>query len=567
MIATKRIRHGAKNGNQYLKEDNVQLSTFNQKGGTFMSRYSTAAGAGPQAAAGWQISHLAPPSGLFGANGMQFGPDGKLYCVQAFGSQVSAIDTATGVCQTVSPVGGPIIAPDDLAFDSRGVMYVTEVMSARVSARTADGQTRVIADNVPAANGITCYQDRLFMDECRPGGRLFELYPDGRAPRLLADNLPLPNALSVGPDGQLYFPEIAAGEIWRVPLSGGAPQRFLSGLAVPTAVKFDRKGLLTTTQAGSGEIAKFDLQSGAKTVIAKVRPGIDNFAIDASNRLFISHFVDGGVAEILSDGQERVLVPAGFLGPLGLALGGDGVLYAGDGLSLAAIAPDGRRHRPGMLLDEGFPGFVRGLAAGPGGSLYVTTSAGSVVSYHPGTRAAQTFAAGLQELLGVACAPDGSAIVAEAGAGRVLKVNTKGEITTLASGLGRPAGVVVADNGSCYVSEESKGRVVHINGGASTVLDGLDKPQGLALSGGQLFVLDVGRKELVAFSLATKQRQTLATNLPVGAPPGVTPKPLMGVPDLIPGPLSPFAGVAVSGSGTVYIAGDSEGSILVLRRS
>jgi hypothetical protein len=73
------------------------------------------------------------------------------------------------------------------------------------------------------------------------------------------------------------------------------------------------------------------------------------------------------------------------------SLGSDGTLFAGDGMSIAAIAPDGRRYRSGMLLDEGFPGFIRGVAAGPGGSLYVTTSAGNVASYHPGTRAAQTW--------------------------------------------------------------------------------------------------------------------------------------------------------------------------------
>ena len=529
-----------------------------------MNRYRE--GIEPQAAAGWQISRLSPPSGLYGANGMQFGPDGKLYVVQAFGSQVSALDTTTGACQTVSPVGGPIVAPDDLAFDSRGVMYVTEVMSARVSARTPDGQTRVIADNVPGANGITCYHDRLFMDECRPGGRLFELYPDGRAPRLLADNLALPNALAVGPDEQIYFPLIAAGEIWRVPLAGGTPRCVVTGLAVPTAVKFDRNGLLTTTQAGNGEVVKINVQNTAKTVVGRSRPGIDNFAIDTNNRLFISHFVDGGVAEILSDGQERVLVAAGFLGPWGIALASDGTLYAGDGGSLAAAAADGQWRRPSRLLEEGFPGFVRGLASGPGGNLYLTTSAGSVASYHPGTRATQTFATGLNELLGIARAPDGSCIVAEAGAGRLLRITAKGEISVLASGLGRPAGVVVADNGTCCVSEESTGRVVQVNGGATTVLDGLQKPQGLALAGGQLFVLDVGSKELIAVSLATKQRQTLATDLPVGAPPGITPKPLMGVPDLLPGPLSAFAGLTVGGNGAIYLAGDGEGSVLMLRK-
>lgn len=531
-----------------------------------MSRYSVEGSIGSQAAAGWQITHISPPSGLFGANGMRVGPDGRLYVVQAFGSQVSAITITTGACETISPVGGPIVAPDDIVFDSRGVMYVTEVMSARVSARTPDGKTRVIAENVPGANGITAYKDRLFMDECRPGGRLFELYPDGQAPRLLADNLPLPNALAVGPDEQLYFPEIAAGEIWRIPLTGGTPQRFLAGLAVPTAVKFDTKGLLTTTQAGNGEILKIDIQSGAKTVVSKVRPGIDNFAIDADNRLFISHFVDGGVAEILSNGQERVLVPAGFLGPLGLAISSNGELYAADGMSLVAVAADGKRHRPGMLLDEGFPGFVRGLAAGPDGVLYVTTSAGSVASYHPGTRAANVLASGLNELLGIARAADGTAVVAEAGTGRVLTVSTAGAIATVAQGLSRPSGIAAAADGSCYVSEAGRGRVVKLNGGTTALVEGLQTPQGVALAGDQLLILDTGSKELIGFSLTTKQRQTLASNLPIGAAPGVTPKPLMGVPDLVPGPLSPFAGIAVANDGTIYIAGDGEGSILAVKK-
>ena len=531
-----------------------------------MSRYQAEGNAGPKAAAGWQITALAPPSGLFGANGMRIGPDGRLYVVQAFGSQISAINTSTGACETISPVGGPIVAPDDIVFDSRGVMYVTEVMNARVCARTADGQTRVIADNVPGANGITAYKDRLFMDECRPGGRLFELFPDGRTPRLLADNLALPNALSVGPDEQIYFPQIAAGEIWRIPLSGGTPQRFMAGLAIPTAVKFDQKGVLTTTQAGNGEILRIDIQSGAKTIVSKVRPGIDNFAVDADNRLFISHFIDGGVAEILSNGQERVLVPAGLLGPMGLAVGSDGTLYAGDGMSMMVIARDGSRSPAGMLLDEGFPGFVRGVAAGPGGALYVTNSAGSVSAYHPGNRTTQEFTTGLQEALGLACAPDGSAIVAEAGAGRVVKVSTKGEVAVVAQGLSRPAGVAAAADGSCFVSEAAAGRVIKLNGGKSTVVEGLQTPHGVALAGDQLLILDIGSKELIGFSLSTKQRQTLASNLPVGAAPGVTPKPLMGIPGLIPGPLSSFAGLAVGGDGTIYVAADGDGSVLAVRR-
>ena len=47
-------------------------------------------------ASGWKCTRLTPPSALFGANGMSFGPDGWLYVAQAFGSQISAIDTVSG---------------------------------------------------------------------------------------------------------------------------------------------------------------------------------------------------------------------------------------------------------------------------------------------------------------------------------------------------------------------------------------------------------------------------------------------------------------------------------------
>ncbi len=529
-----------------------------------MSRYTGAAG--PQAAEGWQVSRLTPSSELFGANGMRFGPDGRIYVVQAFGSQISALDPTTGARETISPVGGELVAPDDIAFDSHGTMYVTEVMNARVSARTPNGEVKVIADNVPAANGIVAYQDRLFMDECRPGGRLWELYPDGRSPRLMADNLPLPNALMVGPDGKIYFPQIAAGEIWRCPLEGGTPEKFVAGLAVPTAVKFDKNGLLTTTQAGSGEITKIDIQSGTKTQVAKVRPGIDNFVIDDDNRLFISHFVDGGVAEITSDGAERVLSVAGMLGPFGLSVG-NGTLFAADGMSLITLTADGQQSRPAQFPQEGFPGFLRGIAVGPSHNVYASISAGNVVSYDLDAHETSVIAEGLNELYGLAVSPDGSLVVAEGGSGRVLTVTPGGEVSTAASGLGRPMGVAVARDGSCYVSDGARGQVVHINGGTSTVLDGLQKPHGVTLAGDLLFVLDAGSKELIAFSLSSRQRQTVASNLPVGAPPGVTPKLLAGIAGLVPGPLTPFSDLAAGSDGTVHIAADGDGSVLAVKRA
>ena len=527
-----------------------------------MNRYQALLGSAarePQATPGWQISRLLPASGLFGANGMQFGPDGRLYVAQAFGSQVTAININSGSLEIISPLGGPIVAPDDVAFDSSGTMYATEVMSARVCARSPDGKVRVVADNLPGANGITVHQDRVFIDEFRRGGRIFELYPHtGRAPRLITDDLRGPNALMVGPDGKLYYPLVPLGEVWRVDIETRAREKVGDGLKSPPAVKFNRRGELIVPQAGNGEVVRIDVQSGAKTVIAQVRPGIDNLAFSPDNRLFISHFVDGGVAEVATDGNsaERVLVPGGLVGPWGIACGSAGQLYVNDGLSLAILSPTREITRLGGLLDNSFPGFVRSLAAGAPGELWLTTITGDVVQYFPDGRPFKILVRKLQQPYGLAGAADGAVVVAEAGSGQLLRVDAAGQVSTVTTGLSQPCEVVTANDGTLFVSELGKGRVVKVEAGGAvaSVIDGLDKPKGIALRQDALLVLDRGTKELRAVQLATGQQHILATHLPVGDPPGCS-----------RGPMDFSGGLAVGSDGTVYIAGDGEGSVLMLR--
>ena len=523
------------------------------------------AGGSATVAAGWKCTQLTPPSALYGANGMRVGPDGRLYVAQAFGSQVSAIDMATGAVSVISPQGGPIVAPDDLAFDSKGTLYATEVMSERVCARSPNGDVRIIADHVTAANGVTIHQDRIFMDECRPNGRLWELFADGRAPHQLADNLPLPNALFLGPDGNIYFPVLGENAIWKIPAGGGRPEPFAKDLGLPTAVKLNSKGELFSTQGRTGEILKFDLQSGTRRVHAKVRPGIDNFAFTPDDRLFVSHFTDGGVAEVMADGTERRLIQPGFCEPAGLAVGSDGTLYACDGISMAAVDSSGAQRRVGMLFDGAFPGFVRCVGAASDGNLVVTTSAGDVTTYHPTSHAMTENAKGLQEAYGVAVAPNGAIVVAESGGGRVLVISGK-ETKSAATGLSRPMGIAAAPDGSCYVSEAGKGRVVHVNGGVTEAVGGLREPQGVLLAGDDLYIVDVGAHELIRFSIKTRARSTVATNLPVGAMPGVVPHVMAGIPGLLPGPIRPFAGIAQGRDGAIYVSANGEGSILAFRQ-
>ena len=528
-----------------------------------VNRYLESGVQSPQLAPGWSLDALMAPSKLYGANGMRVGADGRIYIAQAFGSQISALDTTSCEMTTVSPVGGDIVAPDDLDFDSRGILYATEVFSERVSARMPDGSVRVVADNLPVANGITVHKDRVFVDEFRVGGRVLELYVDGRAPRVIAENLELPNALAVGADDYLYFPLVLAGAIWRVPIAGGVAERFVEGLNFPTAVKFAPDGSLVVVQAGSGEITRIDIQSRSKTVIATVSPGIDNLAFAPDGRLFVSHYTDGSVAEITAAGMERFLVDKGLLGPFGMAVGADGSLYIADGMSYAVRSPDGVVSRPSNLLLHGFPGYVRGVAVA-GNTLLFTNSAGGVASFTPG-KEAQFLATDLQQAMGLVASPDGGVVVCEAGTGKVVSIRGDGKITAVASGLAHPVGIALAEDGSYFVSESGAGRVVQIkNGAVATVLSGLREPHGVAVAWQTLYVLDRAGRTLHSVSLTTGTASVVASGLPVGATPGITPKPLPGIAGVMPGPLLPFADLAVTPSGEVLVAADGDGSVLRL---
>ena len=511
----------------------------------------------PRLTAGWQCSRVTSPSALFGANGMQFGTDGRLYVAQAMGSQVTAIDTTTGELEVIAANGGPITGPDDVAFDSLGNMYSTEVMSAQVTMRKPDGEVTVVSDELPSANGVTVFNDRLFIDEHRPKGRLFELYPhDDRPPRLIAKDLDSPNALAGGPDGKLYFPLVPKGEVWRVDSETGEREQVTTGLSHPTAVKFTPTGELLSPQAGNGEVVKIDTETGEQTVVAKVRPGIDNLAIDADGKLYLSHFVDGGVAEVAMDGsnEERVLVEAGWVGPWGIACDtASGTCFVVDGLSLAMIAPNGERSAVGSPLDTNAPRFVRAIAAGKPGEFLMSTARGDVLCYDFATETTDMLVAKQGQLKGLCAAEDGGVLVVRENTNSILAISPTGEITTLVEGLSAPTDVFMWQ-GKCYISDTGVGRLLEVSPGGevTTLLDGLFDPRGIAAIDNNLYVLDRAAHSIWAIDLAGESKpEQIATHLPIGA---ICPLDFAG-------------GLCVDGKGGLLVAADGEGSVLRLSRA
>ncbi len=525
-----------------------------------LSRYS-----GPPAtlAEGWSLSRLTPPSRLFGANGMTTGADGRIYVAQVPGSQVSAIDVDSGVIETISAMGGNIVAPDDLVFDDDGNLYLTEITEGRVCMRTPSGQVTVIQGDMPVANPITFHQGRLIAGECRVGARIMELDRGGGAPRIILDDVPMVNAFQVGPDGMLYFPVMGTNEIWRVSLDGGAPEVVAGDLGVPDSVKFDSKGRIVTTQVASGQVLRINIQTGEREVLADLGPGLDNVTF-IGDRIFVSS-IPGEVTEILSPGKTRPVVPRALQWPLGLAVSDDGAIFVADGAFGYTLRPGGSLELAGMLFYPGCPGYMRGIApGGVAGEWIVTTGTGGVARYRPALGESDFIGNGYDQLMGVAVNSAGAIVFAEYGTGCVY-VADGGDVRDIAKGLDKPMGVAV-DGDTAYVAEAGTGRVLCLRKGSpvETVVDGLGRPEGITLSGGKLYIVDTKAKALIEADPVSGARRTIAENLPVGAPAGITAKFLGPIGDMA-GPMIPFAGIAASADGTLYVAGDAEGSVLAVR--
>jgi sugar lactone lactonase YvrE len=522
-------------------------------------RYSAPADA--SAAEGWSIDRLTGPSRLFSANGLRTGPDGRIYIAQVAGSEVSAIDVDSGEIEVISPRGGAAVGPDDLAFDDEGNLYVTEITENKVRVLRPNGTSAVIQDNIFVANPITYYRGRLLTGELRMGGRIMELDRNGGSPRVIYEGVPMANAFDVGPDGKLYFPAQAANEIWRISLDGGMPEVVAKDLGVPDSVKFHPDGYIVSTQVHSGDVLRIDPSTGEKSILAHIGPGLDNVAF-VNGRIFVSH-ITGSIHEIVKPGTAKALVDKGLEWPLGLAVGPDETLFVADGGFTYTLSPGRELELAGMLFSPGFPGWVRAAAADGAGQWVVTTANGTVARWRPGEKAHEVLASGFDRLMGIDVAPDAAVVFAEWPTGRLM-VSKSGATSELARGLGGPMGVATGHDGSIYVAESTRGRVVKLTGGKPlVVIDDLQTPEGVAVSGHKLYVVDTIAKHLVEYDLQTRARRVLASDLPVGSPHGIQFQQLGGVGDMC-GPMYTFTGVAVGGHGTVYVAGDADGSVLAI---
>ena len=379
---------------------------------------------------------LGPGCGL---NGMDWGPDNRLYGPRMSTSEVVRVDVDRGTVETVAT---GFEAPVALKFDSQNRLHVLDTGAGEVvRVDVATGGTEVVGRvGIGSDNLAFDAEDRLFVSSFTDSYIVEVTGPD-----TLREVIP----------GGVSFP----GGLAYVPATGGSGRLFLA----------DRRALReldpttgTQVHAVAGLVADVgeamsvhpygtQLILSSPTTVRIWDPDGDRLvarfdgfkeAVDAlplGDDIIVSEYETGSVVRFHpSSPDDRTVIASGLEAPAGLAVHSGDLYVADRSGTLFQILDDGERLDPPHPVVSGLAG-PEGIAADEDGTLYVVEEdAGRVTRVDPETGAATLVTDGL--------ALDG------------LEQKSIGETTS----VGFLAGIAVGD-GSLYVSSYPENRVYRID--------------------------------------------------------------------------------------------------------
>ncbi len=502
---------------------------------------------------------LVAPSAFKGVHGLAVDHQGRLLAGSVVGSSIYQVNIDTGEVQTfIGPDQGQA---DDIAIGPTGAMAWTAFTQGKVMYRENDqAPIRVLAEQLPGINSIAFNQatGQLFASQVFLGDALWEIDLRGeQEPRLIAKDMGGFNGFEVGADGWIYGPLWFKNQVVRINPVDGEIRMVADGFATPAAANFNSKGMLYVVDTQTGELVRVDVSQGTKTTVAQLSTSLDNLAIDAQDRIFVSNMADNSIVQVDPDtGATRIITQGGLAVPAGLVLSEDGkTVYIADFFAFRAVSTDTGQVTDIRRVhgsDAQYPSAV-----GMGEKHFYLTGLSSNV-LHIINRADLSTAALLTGFNAPSDAlelPDGTLVVSEMGSSSLIQLsgNDFAARSTLATGLNGPVQMALGKDGQVYLTEASGflTRIDPASGQVTRVAKDLAMPEGLAQAAdGQWIVAETAAKRISKLDLVTGQRSIIAGDLPIGlaAAPGMPPS---GIP----------TGVAVDQQGRVYFGSDTDNGL------
>jgi sugar lactone lactonase YvrE len=551
------------------------------------------------------LKTLVKGAALKGANGLDIGPDGNLYIGSVNGQDITVMNKNSG--KIIRRISDGVDGADDVVFNPDGTaLYWTDILTGFVRKSNPDGTGRVDQFVAPGVNPIRFSapnpddpesEPRLFTALDFLGDGLYELDPDLTAPpRLIIE---CPDGFGLGffnsfdtrwENGRLWlygplfalnlviaidvdsfedetvfpgdlsglFTAIGSGQIRIVAGSFPPP----SDLNNPAAAKFGPDGMLyILDQAGKVFKANPD-GNDEKTLFATLQPGLDNMTFDDDGSLYMTNNDEGWVAEILDNGQARILSPGGIIRPQGLvAMEGSknqDVLFEADLFSIRTFnGTNGRQvdRYKGFLIPEGPEGdpttLILPMNLSPDGDRIVVSSwfSGGVQVWNPADGSVENIPYGVEGVQKIpidAVRVNGDIMIADLLLGGVVRQGESTPVVPLfvASGL-------ASDGETLWAADWITGNIFQVtfDGGTPdiTTIATVSRPEGLALDQeGRLLVVETGTSSLLRIDLENgNDVTTLAEGFEFD----------MGdLGDAAP-PTFFFDAVAVGPSGDIYVTG------------
>ncbi|MDX3969039.1 MAG: hypothetical protein QHD01_20910 [Bradyrhizobium sp.] len=509
----------------------------------------------------WEVTKLVPGSAFHGVHGLAVDKAGHLFAGSVAGAALYEVDIAGSSAKVAIPA--PVGMADDIAFAPDGTMAWTGFLAGDLYARKGDGPIKKLASGLPGINSLAFRKDgRLYATTVFLGDTLYEIDVEGvKPPRQIMEKMGGLNGFEFGPDDKLYGPLWFKGQVARIDVDKAELTVVADGFKVPAAVNFDSKGSLFVVDTALGQLVRVAPDSGTKTMVAQLKPSLDNLAIDGKDRIYVSNMADNGIQEVdPATGQAKQIIIGKLALPGGIGVtseNGRDTIHVADVFAYRTVngatgevTEKARMHAAGVTLE--YP-----MSATAKGNDVVLSSwfTGTVQVIDGKTGATRDMLHGFKAPHDAVVLADGSILVAELGSKSLVKVSGEHgkDRTTLIGDLEGPVGLVGGPGGEVYVTEAFAGAVSRIdkNGEKTVIAKDLKMPEGLARGpSGQLIVAEVGAKRLIEIAPDSGKVTEIAANLPIG---------LTGAPGGLPTHVP--TGVAVGATGVIYFSSDVENAI------